>query len=142
MTAPIDNAAMVAARIEDAIRALRTTIDGLELLGRLVQPQATPEQVEVKHIGGRDDLRPETLALIERLEAAMPSQKTPEFTRLRESVFNVQACTSLSDEEATERVNRLAAGTINGWHLTTEPHLAPVPCEDQPDTHRHVVFEC
>jgi hypothetical protein len=88
------------------------------------------------------DLSPETRALIERTEAAMPSQRTDEFTRIRETVFNVQACTSLSDEEATERVNLMPSGTTYGWQLSTEPDHAPVPCNDKPDTHRHLVFEC
>ena len=42
MTTPVENATMVAARIDDAIRVLRTTIEGLELLRRLVAP-STPD---------------------------------------------------------------------------------------------------
>jgi hypothetical protein len=87
-------------------------------------------------------LRPETRALIERTEAAMPTQRTPEFTRLQEGIFNVQVCTSLSDDEATERVNLMPPGTTHGWQLSAEPDQAPVPCDDKPDTHRHLVFEC
>lgn len=89
-----------------------------------------------------NDLSPELQAVVDRTQAALPSQETDEFTRLRETLLGVQACTSLSDEEATERVNRLPSGTMNGWQLTTDPDLAPVPCQDRPETHRHLIFEC
>lgn len=89
-----------------------------------------------------DDLRPETRALVEQVNANMPSQQTPEFTRLSERLLSIQACTSLSDKEATERVNRVPCGSTNGWQLSTDPKLAPVACADNPSTHRHVIFEC
>jgi hypothetical protein len=41
MTTPVENSTMVAARIDDAIRVLRTTIEGLELLRRLVAPSTS-----------------------------------------------------------------------------------------------------
>ena len=88
------------------------------------------------------DLSPAVRALVEQVNANMPSQQTPEFTRLSERLLGIQACTSLSDEEATERVNRAPSGTTNGWQLSTDPELAPVPCADNPSTHRHVIFEC
>ena len=88
------------------------------------------------------DLSPQTRALIEQTEAAAPSQKTPEFTRLREWMLNMQACTSLSDEDATARANLMPSGTTLGWVLSTDPELAPVPCADNPETHRHLIFEC
>ena len=88
-----------------------------------------------------DNLAPSTRRLVETVEAAAPSQQTPEFTRLREGLFDAQVCTSLSDEEATERMNRVPSGTSNGWQLTTDPYLAPVACLDNPDTHRHLTFE-
>lgn len=87
------------------------------------------------------ELSPETRALIQRTQAAMPSQQTPEFTRLREFLLNAQACTSLTDDEATARMNVIGSGTTHGWRLTEDPELAPVPCADNPDTHRHLIFE-
>lgn len=88
------------------------------------------------------ELSPQTQALVAQVEAAIPSQHTPEFERLDERPLSVQVCTSLTDADATERVNRIPAGTSHGWQLSTEPGLAPVPCADKPDTHRHLIFEC
>ncbi|KAB1119074.1 hypothetical protein [Micromonospora aurantiaca (nom. illeg.)] len=42
-----------------------------------------------------------------------------------------QACTSLSDEDATARMNLLPPGTSGGWQLTTDPA-----------NHRHLIFGC
>ena len=88
------------------------------------------------------DLSPATRALIEQTEAALPSQKTDEFTRLREGIFEILACTSLPDAEATERANLMPPGTTYGWQLSERPEHAPIPCADRPDTHRHLIFEC
>lgn len=88
------------------------------------------------------DLRPETRELIEKVEAAAPRQHTPKFERIRESLLYVQACTSLSDEDAADRMNELPSGTSGGWMLITEGDNAPVPCADKPETHRHLLFEC
>lgn len=87
-------------------------------------------------------LMPSTVRLIEQIEAAAPTQQTPEFTRLGEMLLSIQVCTSLSDEEATTRANLVPPGTSYGWQLSTDPALAPVPCDDNPDTHRHLIFEC
>lgn len=89
-----------------------------------------------------DHLRPETRALIERVETALPSQKTSEFTRLKETMLHIQVCTSLSDEETAERANLLPPGESLQWVLSTDPAVAPVPCADNPATHRHLIFEC
>lgn len=89
-----------------------------------------------------DHLHPETRALIERVETAMPGQKTPEFTRLKETMLHIQVCTSLSDEEATGRANELPPADTLSWELSADPSLAPVPCADNPETHRHLIFEC
>lgn len=53
-----------------------------------------------------------------------------------------RACTSLSDDEATARVNLVPSGTSAGWVLCTEEGMAPVPCQDKPETHRHLMWEC
>lgn len=87
-----------------------------------------------------DDLTPELREYVARTEAAIPSQKTPEFTRLQENLVSMQACTSLSDEEATARANLLPPGDHFRW--TPIADRTPVPCDDNPSTHRHIVFEC
>lgn len=88
------------------------------------------------------DLSPETRALVEQIEQSRPMQFTPEFTRIRETLLNMQVCTSLSDEDATARANVMPSGTSFGWVLSTDPKQAPVPCDDNPDTHRHMIFDC
>ena len=89
-----------------------------------------------------DNLSPATRQLVETMEAAAPRQNTPEFVRLGEGLCYARACTSLPDAEATARMNEVPSGTSHGWQLCTEPQAAPVPCEDNPSTHRHLVFEC
>jgi hypothetical protein len=79
--------------------------------------------------------------LVDQTEAALPGQKTPEFERIREGIFSVQVCTSLTDDEATARVNELPSGTTGGWTLTADPDAQPVPCDDKPNTHRHLLFD-
>lgn len=88
------------------------------------------------------ELSPETLDLITKITAAAPSMKTPEFEVISERLLSVQVCTSMPDAEATERMNLLPSGTSHGWSLSTEPVNAPVPCADQPETHRHLIFDC
>ena len=53
-----------------------------------------------------------------------------------------RACTSLSDEEATARINSVPSGTRNGWTLCAGEGRAPVACEDKPTTHRHLMWGC
>lgn len=84
--------------------------------------------------------------LVDAAEAALPGQKTPEFTRYAEGLFYASACTSLSDEEATVRMNEMPTGTRGGWAISADktftdgsPH--PNPCDDNPGTHRHILFE-
>ncbi|MEV7265632.1 hypothetical protein AB0N38_18955 [Micromonospora aurantiaca] len=89
-----------------------------------------------------DQLSPATRRRVEAVEAAAPTQQTPEFTRLWEHLLYAQACTSLSDEDATARMNLLPSGTSGGWQLTTDPANAPVACADNPTTHRHLIFGC
>jgi len=87
------------------------------------------------------NVSPATQQLVEAVTAAMPRQTSPEFTRLSEGLFDAQVCTSLSDEDATARMNEVPSGTSYGWQLTTDADRAPVACADQPATHRHLIFE-
>ncbi len=88
-----------------------------------------------------DNISPITQKLVDSVVAAMPRQSTPEFTRVGEGLFDAQVCTSLSDEDATARMNEVPSGTSYGWQLTTDADRAPVACADKPDTHRHLIFE-
>lgn len=54
-----------------------------------------------------------------------------------------RCCTSLDDEAAAVRMNREnPAGTTNGWSLCTAEHQRPVACQENPATHRHLMFSC
>ena len=69
-----------------------------------------------------------------------PGQLTDEFCQVAMSMFEMVICTSLSDEEALVRARTTPSGTSGGWkrsHRTDQP----LPCEDGPDTHRHLIFE-
>ncbi|MQB00514.1 MAG: hypothetical protein GEU78_09525 [Actinobacteria bacterium] len=57
------------------------------------------------------------------------------------------ACTSLTDEQATERINAVhPTGIRNPWTIVNEPFRDGTPngapCPDAPDTRRHLLFEC
>lgn len=98
------------------------------------------------------DLSPETRALIAKTREVEPLMKTPEFEQIPLSgepgilgtLLYTRACTSLSDEEATARINLLPPmGDHGEWVLLTkEGEGGPVPCQDKPDTHRHLMWEC
>ena len=57
-------------------------------------------------------------------------------------------CTRLSDEETTKRLNmEHPVGFGPGWTISKDTHFRqgqtnPCPCEDMPDTHRHILYEC
>ena len=94
-----------------------------------------------------DNLSPATRELLATMEAAAPLMDTPEFTRYTEGIFGATVCTSLDDAEALARMNLAPSGTRHGWQMSDQtefpggpPH--PCPCEDKPDTHRHIYFEC
>lgn len=55
-----------------------------------------------------------------------------------------RVCTSLSDVDATSRLNETnPPGTsVNEWRLCTEEDQLPIACEDNPGTHRHLMFHC
>jgi hypothetical protein len=88
------------------------------------------------------DLPPRLVAYVDQLRTALAEQQGDDFERLQEALLGVQVCTSLSDEEATARMNLTPSGTSHGWQLTDLPDAQPVPCAEKPSTHRHLVFEC
>lgn len=66
-----------------------------------------------------------------------------DFEIIRYTILRVQVCTSLDNEVATERVNTESpTGIPSLWKLLTDEKLGPIPCEDNPSTHRHLLFEC
>jgi hypothetical protein len=87
---------------------------------------------------------PLSLAQIEAIEAA--AQPTDEFTIYAEGPFYSSVCTSLTDEEATARRNLAPSGTDLGWRIVDGPFRDGTPngspCQQRPDTHRHLLYEC
>lgn len=55
-------------------------------------------------------------------------------------------CTSLSDEEATHQLNLTHPTGVSPWKIADEPFRSgqpnPLPCERNPQTHRHILFNC
>jgi len=63
-----------------------------------------------------------------------------EFTARVDIVF-AAVCTSLSDEEATERLNaENPTGIGSKWEIDKDTPSSV--CQDNPDTHRHIVYNC
>lgn len=63
-------------------------------------------------------------------------------------VCSASVCTSLTDEQATAQLNETnPTGIASPWALSADPtfktgQLNPRPCDDWPDTHRHILFNC
>lgn len=87
--------------------------------------------------------RAKVVELTEAVAAGLAQQNGDgDFVRIQENLVSAQVCTSLSDEDATARMNLTPSGTSHGWQLTDDPDNGPVPCADEPDTRRHLVFVC
>lgn len=62
-------------------------------------------------------------------------------------LVHASACTSLSDEEATIKMNQAyPTGLEQGWKIHDGPFATGeangVACSTTPDTHRHILFSC
>src|SRR5690348_2284709 len=70
-----------------------------------------------------------------------------DFTVYSNGLWHCSVCTTLSPEEATNRVNLVnPTGTSGKWAIT-EPAFNdgtpnPCPCNDWPETHIHILFTC
>lgn len=62
------------------------------------------------------------------------------------SLCTAVVCTSLSDEQAVDRLNaEHPTGISSAWGLADhfrEGEPNGQPCADSPDTHRHLLFVC
>lgn len=58
------------------------------------------------------------------------------------TVFYARICTSLSDEAAAARLNSELPTGVGPWTLITDLDVAPVQCQDSPQTHRHMFYGC
>ncbi len=63
-------------------------------------------------------------------------------------ICSASVCTSLSVKEATEKLNlEHPTGIVSDWHLSEDENFAsgdtnPFPCKDDPETHKHYLFNC
>jgi len=83
----------------------------------------------------------------EALEAAITAEEGDDFTVYREGLLNASVCSSLGLEATVERMARRISGTTVGWILSEDENFAtgqsnPCPCEQQPKTHQHYLFNC
>lgn len=89
-----------------------------------------------------EELSPHLRAFVDQIEAGVAERAADgAFGVIREGLFNLQACTTLDDTEATRRANLVPSGTSGGWRLCTEPGCAPVQCAANP-SRRHLLFDC
>jgi len=72
------------------------------------------------------------------------TMSSDEFAILRWSLLYAQVCTSLSDDEATARLNTELPTGLDScpWSLIVDLDVAPVQCGDNLRTHRHLFFGC
>lgn len=81
----------------------------------------------------------EMLALIEKIKEG---ENNPDFKVLRQSIFNMQVCSTKSETETLEWAKEFSpAGTSENWQIPENPNLKPVKCADNPNRH-HYVFCC
>jgi len=68
------------------------------------------------------------------------------FEIIGNNLFQCRVCTSLTEEEALQQTRKEnPAGTSNNWQqydYKEEPKMKPIPCADDPKTHKHYVFVC
>ena len=63
-------------------------------------------------------------------------------------MVHASLCTTLSNEEATERMNgEFPTGIGSDWQISDDETFAdgkehPCKCEDSPETHRQILFVC
>jgi len=79
-------------------------------------------------------------------EATSLEQKDSEFLVRMVSICQYIVCSSLPIEEVTRRLNQEhPTGLSHSWELSDEyPDGSPnpSPCNENPKTHKHYLFEC
>lgn len=74
--------------------------------------------------------------------------ESSEFEVYALGIMYASVCTSLEDDEAIEALNRFyPTGIRSKWQVSRDEKFYsgqpnPCPCEKNPDTHRHILFEC
>lgn len=69
-----------------------------------------------------------------------------DLTVYHEGLCYASVCTSLTDEQADAMMATRPCGTTGGWRRSADTHFAggephPAPCDRDPDTRRHLLYE-
>jgi hypothetical protein len=84
-------------------------------------------------------LKTETRNLIDKIEEG---KKSKEHTVTKFSIFNIQVCSTGTEDEALKWVQEFnPAGTSNNWQKSEQENLKPVPCANG-GGRTHYVFSC
>jgi hypothetical protein len=81
-------------------------------------------------------------------DGQITTHDTYDFVAYTVGVVSASACTSLTDAEATARMNaEHPTGISSRWQVASDVTFAdgtpnPYPCRENPETHRHVIFHC
>jgi hypothetical protein len=77
---------------------------------------------------------------------AKDNKKADEFVIYNSGLCFCSVCTSLSPEEAEDRVNSEILSVPTRWTLHDgtfkNGEANPCPCDDKPETHKHMLFSC
>lgn len=80
-------------------------------------------------------------------EETETENRRPPFISYAHGLVYASVCTSLTDDEATTRLNfERPTGVDSPWRISDDPTFAdgtphPAPCPSSPE-HRHVLFTC
>ena len=79
--------------------------------------------------------------------AGLASVSETDFLIYAEGLVSASVCSSLPQEEVEKRMAAQMCGTASGWVLSKAPTFRqgqpnPCPCERNPATHKHYLFEC
>jgi hypothetical protein len=119
-------------------------------MSTIAQPDRQPaKMLPADYLALPDGEREDALySWAQDIERAVEEQQGEDFKLLNvdsdsffANLLYTRACTSLSDEDATARINLVPSGTSNGWVLCTGEQLEPVPCSEKPGF-RHLMWEC
>lgn len=126
---------------------VKTIVDGAELDRLKAVAERTGAVAELPLINALIAVRD---AVTRKPAATAPPEHTqagPAFVAYSVGMCSASVCTSLTDEEATQRLNAShPTGISSRWRLPDEPlaygERNGRPCPDRPQTHRHLLFHC
>ena len=77
---------------------------------------------------------------------AWDAEYAAEVTVYSEGLLHASACTALDDEQTDAAMAARPSGTSGGWTRSADTHFDdgkpnPCPCDAEPQTRRHVLYE-